>query len=117
MDFENNETPEEAASEVTGEPLPVESRRRMSVWLLLVALLVGSGIGFGGGVLLGEDRVDYAAEQFCALGEGSGASLLDISGWVKAAQRTNDDWDAVLSEISTRCESWRLQVAGRAGDL
>jgi len=62
-------------------------------------------------------RAEVAAEEFCALGDGEGASLLDVAGWVKAAERVNPNWDSVLDEIEARCPRWRDQVASRADDF
>lgn len=95
------------------------AKSRMPQFVAWVVLAAGAGFGIGLtiGNTSGPSRVDYAAEEFCALGDGSGASLFDVAGWVKAAQRTNDDWDAVIDAIDDRCLLWRLQVAERSSDL
>jgi hypothetical protein len=89
--------------------------------VLSVAILAGAGGLLVGRYLLpaltADVKVKVAAEEFCALGDGDGASLLDVSGWVTAAQRVNSDWDAVIAEIDKHCPSWRTQVAAKAADL
>lgn len=74
-------------------------------------------LGYFGHVAASPSRAEVTAEQFCALGSGSGASLFDIAGWMKAAERTNEDWDQVIREIDERCPRWRRQVVDRADDL
>lgn len=99
-------------------PPPVApAHRSFGAAAVIVALVVGFGVGFTAHYLATPSRAEVAAEQFCALGQDSGASLLDISGWMTAVQRTNDDWNEVLVAIDDRCPLWRQQVADRADDL
>lgn len=91
---------------------------------ILLGILIGlvGGLGLGryalplaaGPVINAEVRQQVAAEEFCALGDGEGASLLDIAGWTIAADRVNSDWDGVLRAIDERCPEWRQQIAAKA---
>ncbi len=99
----------------------VAGRRRVWPWLVVVAV-VGAGGGFAAGRFLApavtdDIRIKVAAEEFCALGDEDGASLFDVSGWVTAAQRVNDDWSAVITEIDKHCPFWRQQVIARSNDV
>jgi hypothetical protein len=106
------------------EPAPsgIPSASACPFKVAALALVLGMVGGIAVGRYLVPEATDsvkakVAAIEFCALGDGDGASLLEVAGWAKGAQRVNDDWNAVLSEISDRCESWRQQVAAKADDL
>lgn len=88
--------------------------RRYAVPLALAAGLL---FGYGTHVAITPTREEITAQQFCALGDGDGANLFDVAGWMKSAQRTTEDWDAVLGYIDSWCPRWREQVLDRVEDL
>lgn len=64
-----------------------------------------------------DSEAEVLADQFCALGQGEGSSLIEIGSWLRAAQRTTDDWDAVVRQISRQCPGWQQIVVDKAGEL
>lgn len=96
-------------------PPRVERSRRWPI--ALVALIVGGGGGWYVGHVTARSEADVAAEQFCALGDGEGASLFDVAGWTKAAQRAADSWADVVTAIGDRCPAWRDQIVAKGESL
>ncbi len=64
-----------------------------------------------------DSEAEVLADQFCALGQGEGSNLIEIGSWLRAAQRTTDDWDAVVRQISRQCPGWQQIVVDKAGEL
>lgn len=97
------------------DQVPPPPRTPKVRWVLIVMLVLGLLVGGSVGWLFGRrsapSRAHFAANEFCALGAEEGANLLDVTGWLKAAQRTNADWQAVLRSIDGQCPTWRDQVA------
>ena len=96
-------------------PTPPSKRARWPVALL--ALVIGAGGGWYGGHSTARSEADVAAEQFCALGDGEGASLFDVAGWTKAAERAADNWDDVRQAIDKQCPLWRDQIVAKGESL
>jgi hypothetical protein len=101
--------------EVPPPSLPASSRRRWPAALL--ALAIGTGGGWYLGHSTARSEADIAAEQFCALGDDDGASLFDVAGWTKAAERAADDWDDVVQAIEDQCPLWRDQIVAKGQSL
>ena len=95
-------------------PPPTRVRR----WpLAFLALVIGVGGGWFAGHSTARSEADVAAEQFCALGDADGASLFDVAGWTKAAERAADNWDDVVRAIEDQCPAWRDQIVARGQSL
>jgi hypothetical protein len=89
--------------------------RKTSPLAIIAALVVGLLIGGGAMWLLRASPADIAADQFCALSEGT--TLLEVGAWTKAAQSVSDDWPAVLATINDQCPAWRDQVVAKSEAL